>query len=523
MLYVRSRRAIETMKILFIYPNDYLSIGIPTGLSTLIAIVKEAGHEVSLFDYTFVKTRGTGDQPEVTPGLLPTELKIEDLVRDDPIQSVEEAFEEHLASFQPDLVCLSTMTSSFDDGMALIRRFRGSFKCKVIVGGVHATISPEDILAQDAVDLICVGEGEGLLLELCEHLEKGIDYRNIRNLGFRSQNGIQLNAPRPFFDLEELPTPDWGSFDQRHLFRPFMGKIYCGSFYVMSRGCPFRCTYCVNGPLREQLSGCGRYYRHQSPHTAVRQLSHLKAKFGATWFKFADDTIMGFQEDYLEELAEGLEPLDIQFGCSVRPETTTETKVALLKKMGCVAMSIGIESGNEDLRKTVLNRRMTNEQIERAMCIIREQDIRISTFNMIGLPEETRENVFETITFNKSLNVSAANVYILYPYPGTEIYSKYKLRFRDETGSIIPVSRASSFALSRMSPEEVEGLHKTFGLYLMLPEELWQVVRYAEGKGAMAEEIHDALSQYAGTLLVESANKCLDRRPPGANGVQHHE
>lgn len=492
------------MKILFIHPNDYLNIGIPTGIATLSAILKREGHETDVFDFTFIKTeeyiKPRSDESKkvgtANKGIfLPTEYTLADLVEKDPVQSLREAFEKKIKEFQPDLIAVSVMTGYFDRVIELLRAVK--LPCKVIVGGVHATIAPEDALSFDIVDFICVGEGEGLFLELCVCLEEGKDYSKIKNLGYKKNGHIYINELRPFFNFDELPTPDWSLFDERHLFRPLMGKIYKGSFYVMSRGCPQLCTYCVNGSLRERYKGCGQYFRYQSPKTTIKHLSSLKEKFGATWFKFADDSIMLLSEEYLEELAAGLKPLNIQFGCSVRPETTTEGKVEILKSMGCVAASVGVESGNETVRKTVLNRHMSNQTIKRSVSILKNAGIRVSTFNMIGLPEETRENVFETISLNRELNVDSVNVYIVYPYPGTGISKKYNIKLRGKDGKMTPVNKSSSFAFSKMPPEEVEGLLRTFDLYLKLPEEIWPVVKIAEGRDKAAEELRKMLTDCA--------------------------
>jgi len=492
-----------SIKILFVYPNDYLNNGVPTGLSVLVSVLKQDGHIVSLFDYTFIKTQ----HPKIIKNpavFLPTEYTIEDLVENDPVQSIEEAFEKHLDSFQPDLICLSAMTCAFDAGIDLLTGFQSKIKCKVAVGGVHATIAPEDALKPDIVDLICVGEGEEFLLELCECIEKDTDYHHIRNLGYKIKDGIKINPLRPLINIDNLPMPDWSIFDQRHLFRPYMGNVYQGSFYVMSRGCSYRCAYCVNDPLQKQFRGCGKYYRFQNPQTTIRQLKYLKEIYNATWYKIADDSIMGFNTEYLEELADGVSPLNIQFACSVRPETTSKKKVALLKSMGCVSMTIGVESGNEHLRKSVLNRKMTNKQIENALAIIKDYDIRPATFNMIGLPHETRENVFETIQFNRKLEAKTSSVYIIYPYPGTEISKKYNINYRDINGKIIHASKASVFALSAMPPSEVDGLYKTFHLYLVLPEALWPIIRYAEKNDKKGQDIYRSLAKYSESFQLQA-------------------
>ena len=249
--------------------------------------------------------------------------------------------------------------------------------------------------------------------------------------------------------------------------------------------------------LCEKLNmGYGKYFRYQSPSTTIKQLSALKEQYGATWFKFADDSLGYFDLEYLEELAQGLKPLNIQFGCSIRPGSINTEKVKLLKDMGIVAASVGVESGNYEIRKNILNRNMTDEQIIESIGLLKENDVRISTFNLIGLPTETRHNVFETIRLNKKAGVTATNVYIIYPYPCTEINIKYNLNIYDGNGEIIPVSKASTFALSNMMPAEVEGLLRTFEFYVRVPEDNWEQVRRAEGEDIKSIENRMMLEQY---------------------------
>ncbi len=393
------------------------------------------------------------------------------------------------------MITVSVMTGYFDEVIKILNSIR--FQANVIVGGVHSTISPEDALKPDIVDYICIGEGEELLIELCNYLKSGKDISGLKNLGYKRNGIMHFNESRPFINLNKSPTPDWSIFDSRHLFRPFMGKIYKGSFYEMSRGCPMGCAYCVNASLRNKLKSCGNYFRFQSSATTIAQLADLKKTYGATWFKFADDSITYMSESYLEELANGLRPLKIQFGCSIRPESVNKNKIKLLKLMGCVAASVGVESGSVKIRRNILNRYMSNEQIEEAIRGLEEVGIRVSTFNMIGLPGETRKDVFTTIKLNKKLNVDAANVYIIYPYPGTPISERHKLNFRDKKGKIIPVSRASDFNLSKMPPLEVEGLLKTFNLYLKLPEKMWPKIEKAEGNSKKSQKLFQELSQYS--------------------------
>jgi radical SAM superfamily enzyme YgiQ (UPF0313 family) len=230
-------------------------------------------------------------------------------------------------------------------------------------------------------------------------------------------------------------------------------------------------------------------------------LAEFKRKYGATWFKLSDDTFLLQPIENLRELRDRIKPLKIQFGCSVRPDTITEEKVKLVKEMGCVAMSIGIESGNEEIRRKVLNRQISDQQIEKSFKLINDYGIRISTFNLIGLPGETRENVFQTIELNRRLNAQSANVYIVYPFPGSSISIQNGTKYKKKNGKIIPMSDASVFNLSKMSPKEVEGFKKTFNLYLSLPKELWPIVELAEKDGKQADMVFKALNEFASTIV----------------------
>lgn len=482
------------LRVLFVYPNEYLNIGIPQAIAILSACLKEAGHITDLFDFTFIKQEST--HVEEVSNFLPTEYTLEDLVKDDPIEDIDIAFCRKIKEFLPDLIAVSVMSSSFDMAIDLLNKNKKYFSgIPVVFGGVHPTIDVEDVLKNDVVDYAIVGEGEEALVELVNKINKKTSVYDIKNLAYKEQNGqIRVNKLRAFVDLDLLPCPDWSIFDSRHLFRPFVGKIYIGSFYGMSRGCPYGCNYCVNNSLKKIEKDCGRYFRYQSVDKTLKDLSYLKKQFGVNWIKLLDDSIMSFPMEYIQKLHDKLINLDMKFGCSVRPETTTVQKVSLLKDMGCVAMSVGIESGNEDIRKNVLGRRMSNEQIKNAITIITDAGIRVSTFNMIGLPNETRDNVFETISLNRELKVAACNCYVIYPYPGTPIAINSGKPYRDSNGKFIPVEEASSFLLSKMKADEVDGLYKTFNLYLHLPQSMWDIVKEAEGNSSVARDLFDALN-----------------------------
>lgn len=506
------------MNVLFVYPEHYLNIGIPGGIAIMSAILKQHGHKVQVFDTCFLKTQpdgfdsgklhvathgGSADSDKAGVQVFrKTAYTIEDLVKDDPVVTYAEEFQKMIDSFQPDLIALSVMTSTFDFALDLLRQVK--YDVPVIVGGVHATIAVDDCMAQKEIDIACVGEGDEALLELCNLMDAGEDYTNVASMCFKMPDGsIKKNPLGPLTDVSKLPCPDWGLFDRRHLFRPFDGEIYVGSFYSQSRGCPMQCTYCIDPTVSKMVGGAKTYFRMQPPEVTLAHLTELKEKFGATWYKFTDDTFLLPSIEHLSAVGEGLKKLGIQFACSVMPNTITEEKVRLAKEMGCVSMSIGVESGNEGIRK-MIRRHYRDETLIRNLKIVADHDIRISTFNIIGFPGETRENVFETIELNRKLGSGSCNVYILFPYPGTAIQKEYDLPLRGADGRIMPVSEAKNLGLSAMLPAELEGLQNTFNLYLNLPKALWGIIElaeHAEDETGNAIAIRQILKVYSVAVL----------------------
>lgn len=465
------------MRALFFLPEFYLQAGIANGVSLLSAILKEHGHEVALFDTSFLRTRRSDITAEVRVFLEKMfksgfSRKENDYLPDGAIEAV---FLKEIQEFKPNVIAMSTTTDNFYLGRDILQAVKPEIDKNILIvsGGVHSTILPEEIIAEDVIDVVCVGEGEEALLELCNMLQQGKDYSNIKNLWTKTKR----NPLRNLIDLDTLPTPDWTIFDKRHFPRGFMGKTYIGGNYLSARGCPFRCAYCVNNYLFDLQRSSGRFFRSNSVDTTIRHLSELKEKHGLQIIKFNDDNFVSNSERYLMEFAEKyVDKVNLPFMISASPTLTTAKKIEILKKAGLVAVSMGIETGNEWIRKNVLKRKVSNDDVLKAFSLLKEFDIRASSFNMIGLPTETRANVFETIELNRQCNVASTNVYFLRPFPKTEIikYCKRKVPHN------ISVLEMSELEISEIPAKELRGLQRTFNLYVKLPKDMWPEIKLAE-------------------------------------------
>lgn len=286
----------------------------------------------------------------------------------------------------------------------------------IIVGGLHPTILPDFVIKNPNIDMICIGEGEQALLELIESMQIGkVDY-SIRNIWFRRDGEIIRNPLRSLIqDLNSLPFPN------KEIFRKY--GCFSNRLYVMTgRGCPYQCTYCFNMYYRKLLCAPGfSYVRRRSVENVIDELKVFKSKYNIKEVYFYDDIftindawIGKFCKSYRQEIC-------LPFKILVHPQTIKEETMRLLADAGCIYVDIGIESGSEQLRYKLLKRNMTNQDLINAAKILKKVGIRFCVLNMVGLPTETREQMWETYELNEKMKSDGAIVSFFYPFPKTEL------------------------------------------------------------------------------------------------------
>ena len=217
-----------------------------------------------------------------------------------------------------------------------------------------------------------------------------------------------------------------------------------------------------------------------------------------------DKTAKEFAERYINEV-------NLPFWCQSRLDTFSEEKTKLLAEMGCRAISIGLEHGSEKIRKELLKKNITNKQVLNAIKVISKYNFSITVNNIIGFPDETRENIFETIELNKKINAimggkHTVNVFTFIPFSGTELR-----RISIEKGYItgdedIPLSffEESMLTMPSLSKEEIKGLEKTLALYIFLPKEYWSKIKLAEKDTEEGNKIFNELIQIKNGLSKKS-------------------
>lgn len=386
------------MKVLFFHRNaEWL------GIEYLSSALKKAGHSTELiFD------PGSGD--------IEYQFKMLERYFDLTDKMLEKA-----KAYQPDLIAFSSLTNLYPWVSRMAKLLKQSLNVPIIVGGLHPTILPDFVINNPDVDMICVGEGEEALVELANSIDRGkIDY-SIKNIWFKKDGAVIKNPSRPLLqNLDSLSFPD------KDLFRKY--GCFSSRIYVMTgRGCPFNCTYCFNSFYKNQFSGSGSaYVRRRSVENVMQELEFFKGKYRLSEVFFYDD-IFSINDAWIRDFCkEYKKRIHLPFKILVHPQTVNEETMRLLADSGCIYVDIGLESGSESLRKALLKRNMSNEEILKTGNILRKAGIKFCTLNIVGFPGETKGQMWETYKLNEQLRPDGAIVSIFYPFPKTEL-AEYSL------------------------------------------------------------------------------------------------
>jgi anaerobic magnesium-protoporphyrin IX monomethyl ester cyclase len=480
----------KDFRILLFYPNEPLLGIAPSNLALLSACLKQDGFDVKLFDCTVYKPKNieTNDAIREKMGNV-KKAPIEEYFTAKEVD-VHEDFVKIVEEYKPNLIGFTLIDSTIEYAFSFIERIKDK-KIPVITGGVGTTFNYEKILKSGYVDYTCIGEGEEALVELCNKMYNKEDCTNIKNIYTKDANGqIKKNSLRPLVNVDKLPTPDFSIYEYYRFYRPYQGGIVRMMCIDMDRGCPYVCTYCAAPNLRRIFldNGSGHYFRHKNMDKIFDEMKYLIKEFDINFLWMGSETFLGLSLEKFEKFSKRYkEEIDLPFHCQTRLDTFTEEKTKLLVDMGCSSIAVAIEHGSEKIRLELLNKRLTNEQILKSFRILSKYNMIIGINNMIGLPGETRENIFETIELNRKVAKilkanKSFNVFTFIPFSGTKLRDICIEKGYISGDEIIPLSYfdESMLTMPSLSKKEIYGLEKTAVLYILLPKSYWPKIKIAE-------------------------------------------
>ena len=522
------------MKFYMIYPNQFAIGTKPIGISMLAAVLKRAGHTFRLFDTTQFSVDTALNNNDIGTSRLeyrkPTNSECLPPKQEVTSQELVEILSEDIRSFGPEMIGLSALTDDYALGRLMLFHARTMFpRIPTIVGGIHATVDPDGVIGEPCVDAVCRGEGEETLLEIADRFDRGRSWNDIRNLWVKHNGRVIKNELRPLISsLDGLPYLDWSIYPASAFFKPYEGRVYRYGDFLLARGCLYKCSYCINVHL-QGMYGTEGFHRDKGPERAIAEMKYLKKEWQLEFVKFWDETFLMMSESRLEMLAEAY-PAEV--GLPFIIETTAESinprTVKLLQKMGCVSASVGLETGDADMRQKVLVKKTADAKYERAFALLRQHNIRSSSFNMLALPFETKEGILSTVSLNKKFKTDAQSVGTFFPYKGTPIRQQCiewglldpeeQDRWeREYAVNRISLTRGQSILKNpHLTPEEYLHLRDHFCMYVELPEALWPLIDLCRGDGESVRQLRATLCEIAYRKRFEG----LELSDNGAGGPQ---
>lgn len=322
---------------------------------------------------------------------------------------------QHVGEFKPDVLAVSSISNTYPYIRELVGEIKKRYRCYTIIGGAHASAIPEYIIREGLFDAVCVGEGEGALIELLHYLEEGESPLSLKNFYFLQGREVIKNPLRPLVeDLDTLPFPDKDLFYKYGAFSTTLAVL-------SGRGCPYSCNFCVNGQLKTMYQNLGSYIRRYSPERMLSELKYFIARYPVKRINFQDD-IFTMNKRWLAQFCE-LYPgsINLPFQCNVHPRFVSDETAGLLKEAGCVSVCMGVQSAVQNKRKELLGRNETNEDIQTAVDLLKKYRLPVYLEYIFGLPDESLEDIVENITFNRKLQPTNTATFVLYPFPGTSL------------------------------------------------------------------------------------------------------
>jgi anaerobic magnesium-protoporphyrin IX monomethyl ester cyclase len=386
------------MKILFIYPNAGSQLGFNYGISHLSAVLKAAGHDVALWQLC------------------------EDIA---PLPSKEQ-FTSRLKQESADIIGFSIVTNQWPYTEKLAAWARQSTRALLVCGGIHAMAAAEEILRSGLFDYIIRGEAEEAFAEFVTKVNSRQDLSGVKNLGYIQNDAVRLNPLRPLPDLAKLPFKDYDIFDFQDIIDAKKGWVGL----MASRGCPFSCTYCFNHQLvsnyRRDLN-CNirelNYIRHFEVEQMIMEVKYLLHRYRNIKMFILDDDLFTFYREYVKQFCAAYKRASvIPFVVNAHVGFFDKKRAHYLADANCKIVKFGVESGSERIRRRILQRHMKNEKIAGAIETAHQAGLHSSVFLMIGLPDETHDDVMATIQLMATILPGRYRWSFFFPFPGTKAY-----------------------------------------------------------------------------------------------------
>ena len=467
-------------KILFINPNKWGRGITHIWIASHSGILKRNNHDVELFDSTFYSNWSLNEVQFQTDNKMYKQTNYDQFLKLNSNDIVED-LQKKINKFNPDFIFWSAISShihgegeyvNIQNGYDLLKNL-DTKNAILITGGLQATSAAEIILKKmPKINYLISGESVLVLLEILNNFRSNSkELKDTDGICYiKNNNFFQNNKQKIINDLNQLSPYDYDIFDDQVLNRPYNGKVVKGIDYEMSRGCIYSCNYCVEtiiqkyygfeetSPKTGAIKNFKSYLRHKSSKTIFDEFNYLNKVKNIELIRCQDTNFLTNDRSVLTELSELINKsdLDIKIYIETRPEGINEKSIELLKKLKVDGVGMGIELADNTFREDELNRFADQKKTVNAFKLLKENNIKRTAYNIIGLPNQDENSILKTIEFNKILNPDNITVAYYSPYYGTKsqkkgnelgLFEDYEtdvdsaLRSKSKSDDVLPVKR----------------------------------------------------------------------------------
>lgn len=491
-------------KTLFIYTNPRSMSLVPTVIPLLYRILSNAGIEMQLFDTSFYDSReksvNADDYSEKIMQVKPFQKELKEKIGQlYDVNNLAKDLENKVNSFSPDLIMVTATESTFLYTIDLLKKIK-HLGIPVLLGGVFASFASDLAINYDEIDMLCIGEVEETIVSLCKSLQEGKDPSGMPNLWFKKKDGSIAKGPLASpVDINKNPLIDMSIFEDRRFYRAMAGKIYRMFPVETHRGCPHVCAFC-NSPLQNKLyreKTDSIYFRSKSIPLVIEEIAYYVDKCNAEYLFFWADNFMTYSEEEIDEFCQAYSEIKLPFYVQSHPHQLSEYKIKKLKEVGLHRVGIGIEHGNEEFRRRVVNRFYSNKDLLEGVKVLHKYDVPFSANNICGFPTETPKLVMDTIELNRKLDADDNSCSIFTPFHGTPLRKlAIEKGYLKDPDIIAPTnSEVSILDMPQFTKEQILGKARTFNIYVQLPKDRWPEIEKAEKITPEGDKIWNELRQ----------------------------
>ena len=473
-------------KILLINPNKWGRGITHIWIASHSGILKKNRHKVELFDSTFYSNWSLNEVQFQTDNKMYKRTNYDDFLKFN-LNDIRKDLQKKINEMNPDFIFWSAISShihgegeyvNIQNGYDLLKTV-DTKNAILLTGGLQATSAAEIILKKmPKINYLIRGESELVLLEILNNFDNNNNSDGLKNVDgicfIKNKNFFQNKKQKILSNLDQLSPYDYDIFDNQVLNRPYNGRVVKGIDYEMSRGCIYSCNYCVETIIQKYygfddassktgaIKNFKSYLRHKSSKTIFDEFTYLNKIKNIELIRCQDTNFLTNDRNVLSELSGLIDKsdLDIKLYIETRPEGINEKSIELLKKLKVDGVGMGIELSDSDFREDELNRFADQEKTINAFKLLRENNIKRTAYNIIGLPNQDEKSILKTIEFNKILCPDNITVAYYSPYYGTKsqkignelgLFEEYEtdvdsaLRSKTKANDILTISRLNYY------------------------------------------------------------------------------